>query len=86
MDEAAHGWGIVAWMRGVAAGAQYEALRRESVGPPMTCRRCGGIGAPWRGTRGYVDVKDCGERENCPDCRGVATGPTPAPRLPARGR
>ena len=81
LDEAAQGWAIVAYMRGVAAGAQYEALPRELLGVVMTCPRCYGIGVLWGSTRGYLDGKVRGEREVCPDCGGRGTVPTPAPTV-----
>ena len=85
LDQSAHGWASVAWVRGVAAGARYEALRRELLGPVMTCPRCDGIGVVWGGTRGYLDGKERGERETCPECKGAGTVPTPVTTVALAG-
>ena len=81
MDQAAQEYALVAYMRGLAYGAKYEALRREMLGPTRVCPGCHGRGALWDGS----PYGASGEREACERCRGAGTVPTPAPALALAG-
>ncbi len=69
MDDAVYSWAGASYLQGVAAGAQYEALRRALVGSTRTCPTCFGVG------RLDEDGKRAmrGGGETCPVCAGVGT-------------
>ncbi len=81
MDEAAYAWAGAAYLQGVAAGAQYEALRRALVGPRRVCRRCQGIGSLAMGADRNHATDMAGGPQTCPDCGGAGTVAAPLAAL-----
>ncbi len=69
LEEAAYAWAGASYMKGVAAGASYENLRRVLVGRSRSCPRCFGVGR--LDEDGRRPMK--GGSETCTTCAGVGT-------------
>ncbi len=69
LDEVAFAWAGRCYMKGVAAGAAYEQLRRTLVGPTRSCPTCFGHGKLDEDGRRST----AGNGETCARCAGVGT-------------
>ncbi len=77
VDEAAFAWAGAAYMKGVAAGAAYENLRRALVGPTRPCPTCFGVGrVDEDGKRAMT-----GGGATCAPCAGIGTVAVRGPNI-----